>query len=193
MSDERDSADAARVTAYLDGSATTFREIDGWIRAELGRRYGRLASEHEDLSQVVHENLLRNLRADKFKGLAPLRQYVAGIVHYVAIARLRLLYKNRALSESLAREGVPVVEDNPYRTIEALDRKKLLHQLFLSLSEDCRELWRLVYGETLAYADVAKKLGIPAGTVKSRMWHCRKKAMAILRRIGNLGRKGSPR
>ncbi len=173
----------SRARDYLDGNAATFEEIDRWIRAELARRYPRLSGEHEDLSQVVHENLIKSLRAGKYAGRSSLRGYITGIAHYVAIARLRELYRHRAITESLSHEPLRGAADNPYRTLEALDHRKLLHQLFLSLPSECRELWLLVFVEKLLYTDVAERLGIPPGTVKSRMWACRRKATAILRRI----------
>lgn len=41
------------------------------------------------------------------------------------------------------------------------------------LSREHREVVQLFYGEDLAIDDVASVLGVPAGTVKSRLHHAR--------------------
>jgi len=180
------------IRKYLEGDSIVFDEVDRWARGVLQQRYPRLADEHEDLSQIVHQNLLGNLRAGKYEGRSALRRYVTGITHYIAIERLRDLYRTRALSESLSREPTRT-SDNPYVTIEALDRKKLLHQVFQSLPEECRQLWSLIFGERMSHEDVALRLKIAPGTVKSRTWHCRRKARAILRRMRTMANIGPRR
>ena len=184
--------EASLVRRYLEGDSIVFDEVDRWARGVLQQRYRRLTHEHEDLAQIVHQNLLGNLRAGKYEGRSALRHYVTGITHYIAIERLRELYRTRALSESLSREPART-SDNPYLTIEALDQKKLLHQVFLSLPEECRQLWRLIFGERMSHEAVALQLKIAPGTVKSRTWHCRRKARAIVRRMYTIESIGARR
>lgn len=174
--------DASRVERYLEGDASAFEEVDGWIHAVLQRVYPRLRDEHEDLRQTVHAKVLDNLRSGRFLERSPLRAYVTSITHHTTIDRLRKLYQERALARDWPgrpRES----RANPYRAAEAMDEGKLLHQALLSLSSGCRELWRLVFVEKLSYEGVAERLAIPAGTVKSRMWHCRRKLLELLGRL----------
>jgi len=183
--DSRD-ADAERVTGYSRGDAGVFAEVDRWLRVELVPRYPRLRGEHEDLIQTVHGKLLANLRAGRFEGRSSLRSYVTGIAHRTAIDRLRELYRDRALSESMSGNPAPP-EANPYRQLESRDEQRMLYQVLLSLPESCRVLWRMVFVERLDYEAIARRLSIPVGTVKSRMFHCRQKAMTTLQRIRRIG------
>ena len=175
-------------SAYARGDTAAFSEVDGWVRSEVRARYPSLRDEEDDLIQIVHGKLLANLRAGRFRGESTLRSYVSGIVHYSAIDRLRERYRDRALAEAwpapAAREA-----DNPYRVLEAMDETMLLQQVVMALPASCRELWALVFVERLSYEEIAERLAIPTGTVKSRMWHCRKKAAALLQR---LRRRGGP-
>jgi RNA polymerase sigma factor (sigma-70 family) len=174
--------DASRIARYLEGDPDTYQEVNNWIQVELRRGYPRLAGEWEDLGQTVHGKLLVELRAGRFEGRATLRTYLVGIVHRTALDRLRLLYRDRALSESLS-DPDDVHEDNPYRQIVVRDEVRLAHRVVMSLPKSCRELWKRVYLDKLSYEDVGRDLSIPPGTVKSRMWHCRSKARKALRRV----------
>ncbi len=173
--------DSELIRAYLDGAADAFGEIEQWIRLELWRRYPRLRRELDDLCQTVHQRLFASLKHDRFRGTSRLRGYVVSIAHHAAIDRLRELYRQRALTETWA-EGTLADPRNPYGKIEELERKQLLYQVLLNLPAGCRELWRLAYVEKLSYEEIGRRLSIPPGTVKSRMWHCRRKAMKALSR-----------
>jgi RNA polymerase sigma factor (sigma-70 family) len=174
--------DRSVAEAYLEGDATAHGDVERWIQVEIRRTYPRLAGEVEDLCQSVHLRLWNSLTAGRFAGRSSLRSYVTGIVHHVAIDRLRQLYAERALTESLADEQ-GVEWPNPYRGIEAAVEDRRVHQLIQALPAPCLELWRMVFLEKLGYEEIARRLGIPAGTVKSRRWHCRQKAQAAFRRL----------
>ena len=62
--------------------------------------------------------------------------------------------------------------DEQYETAE---RRQLLDGLVDELPEDKREVLRLVYDAEMDVRDVADHLGIPEGTVKSRMHHARRR------------------
>jgi RNA polymerase sigma-70 factor (ECF subfamily) len=174
--------DRARVVRYLDGDDKCIREVDGWIRAELRRVYPSLRHEHEDLLQTAHAKLLVNLRSQRFEGRSSLRSYVAAIVHRTAIDRLRRVYRHRGLEEVMG-EASTTVSSNPYAAVEQRDERRQAQQVLLVMPESCKALWRLVFVEGLAYEEVARSLAIPPGTVKSRMWYCRQKALSALQRL----------
>jgi RNA polymerase sigma factor (sigma-70 family) len=178
----RSREDAKLAAGYQRGEEWAFAEVERWIRSELRRRYPRLQDEFDDLCQTVHEKLLTSLRAGRFHGDSSLRTYATSIALHTAIDRLRELYRERALTELAERPG-SVVLPNPYGRAEQLDEARLLHQVLQSLPSSCRELWHLVFVERLSYEEVGRRLRVPEGTVKSRMWHCRQKAMDLFRRL----------
>src|SRR5580765_1618833 len=90
-------ADRQRIAAYLDGSPEAIRELEDWIRREIGARYSVLRAELDDVCQAVHSKLVANLRAGQFLQLSSLRTYVTGVAHHTAVDRIRVLDRDRAI------------------------------------------------------------------------------------------------
>lgn len=178
--------DRSESAAYLEGDERIFRELDGWIRAQIRTRYPALLDEEEDIVQTVHGKLLVNLREGKFRHASTLRSYVYAIINYTAIDRLRIRYRDRALAEAWEPRST-TDRENPYSTIETRDDDRLLRQVVMGLPANCLQLWRMVFVERLRYETIAERLAVPVGTVKSRMWLCRKKATAMLRALRDGG------
>ena len=98
----------------------------------------------------------------------------------------------RAALESAEERGLPT----PVSPEEALTRAELRSQIagaIDQLPEESRQTLLLREVDGLAYAEIAQVLGIPKGTVMSRLHHARKKVRGLLEEIGvNLGAAGSP-
>ncbi len=165
---------------YLSGSEKEFREVEGWILHTIDARYGILWSDREDLCQRAHEKLVSNLRAGRFRAGSALRTYVLSIVHHTCIDALRRRYLRRF--EELP-DGLAAEKENPYHEAESAERRRIMHRILGLSPEICRRLWRMIFLEGLRYREIAIRLRIPAGTVKSRMSACRQKALALYRRL----------
>ncbi len=59
-----------------------------------------------------------------------------------------------------------------------------------SLSADHRECLHLTYFEEMSMPEVAALLGVPEGTVKSRLWHAKAQLAA---RVSGAGLQRTPR
>ena len=178
-------AESSRVESYLLGDRDTVREIDSWIRAGVQSRYPVLRREIDDVCQIVHERLLLTLRLDRFRGSSSLRTYVTGILHHVAIDIIRKRWRDAPLEAAMEGRRTPLSPDNPYESLASLERRHLLHYVLQRVPEVCRTLWKLVFVERLSYSRIGERLDLPPGTVKSRMWHCRAKALALARRLSH--------
>ena len=181
--DPDDGADLKRIASYLDGSPAEVRELDDWIRWEIASRYPVLRAEIEDACQAVHAKLVTNFRAGRFLGRSSLRAFVAGVAHHTAVDRIRKLYRDRAVFAQETAAEEQAAPDNPYRSVRRLEEGRLLFEALQRSPGACRELWRLVLLEKLSYEAIAERLAIPAGTVKSRVWYCRKKMIDLLARM----------
>jgi RNA polymerase sigma-70 factor (ECF subfamily) len=62
----------------------------------------------------------------------------------------------------------------------ALEEHHLIQQVLLRSPPSCRNLWRMIFMERLSYEEIGRRHRVPMGTVKSRVWHCRRKALALL-------------
>ncbi|WP_103341130.1 RNA polymerase sigma factor [Amycolatopsis sp. CA-126428] len=65
----------------------------------------------------------------------------------------------------------------------AVDRVEIAEAV-ASLSDEEQRLWRLLFEQDRSVADVARRLGVPEGTVKSRAYRIRRLLRAALRQGG---------
>ena len=183
----------ALVGGYLRGEAAIFREVDGWIRVQVSTRYPVLRPEIEDVCQEVHGKLVANLKADRFGSRSSFRTYVAAIAHHSAIDRIRRLYRDRSLSREWL-DATPDRSENPYRSLAQLEEEERLFLAVQSAPPACKDLWRMALLDRLPYEEIGRRLSVPPGTVKSRMWYCRRKVLALLAALPSVrGRHRPPR
>ncbi len=155
-------------------------EVDVMLR--VARSLTRNAADAEDL---VQDSLLRAYRAiDRFDGRYP-RAWLLTIVRNTHINRNRrrrpeLLRDPDASMDQLvvapARDQADAFIDDQFdaMVIAALD----------GLDEKFREVVELVDIEGLSYAETAEVVGVPVGTVMSRLHRARKKVREALHDSG---------
>jgi RNA polymerase sigma-70 factor, ECF subfamily len=71
--------------------------------------------------------------------------------------------------------------DDPGIALQKKRRSELLRQALMKLSPDHREIVDLVYYHEQSVEDCALILGIPAATVKTRMFYARKKLAELVK------------
>ena len=133
----------------------------------------------DDATQDIWVGVLRGI--DKLRDGARLRSWLFGIGHRVLMGRLRQQYGR---SEC----GDPVSDDIP----AADEHETFLHELDLAVLMDElgrlplpeQEVLTLFYLRELSLDDVSRVLGIPPGTVKSRLHRARKMLRQHLDRKG---------
>ena len=104
--------------------------------------------------------------ARKFKGHSKVTTWLLGIAKNQAYNLLRREERGRRLPETLDRVPDPAGEAEMSVQVErAVD----------ALPEAQREVLHLVFYENLTVRETAELLGVPEGTVKSRMHHARKR------------------
>ena len=158
-------------------------EIDLLLR--VARSLTRNAAEAEDL---VQDTLLRAYRGiDGFDGSYP-RAWLLTILRNTHINRNRrrrpeLLRDPDTQLERLAQSPEDDDASRPDRFVD-LEFDADLDVALDSLTEPFREVIELVDMDGLAYAEAAEALGIPVGTVMSRLHRARRKIREHLRRTG---------
>ncbi len=174
--------DRRLIKAYLAGDPDAVAEVERWIAAELNTRFPALASrieEREDLCQTLHARLLVNLREERFRHRSTLKTYVARITRYAAIDRLR--YRSRRPELPVPEGALSLVhDDDPEQAAQRQDRRRNILGALRRSPERCRELWRMIFVDSLDYREIALRLGVPVGTVKSRAWTCRQRLRELL-------------
>jgi RNA polymerase sigma-70 factor (ECF subfamily) len=132
----------------------------------MAYRYASNPSEAEDIAQ---DALLRAWRRRSTLREADRRnQWLSTIVRNEAF-RQHARVRPAPTSEIETYEGVE--DAQVVATVECAD----LHAALRGLSERDRQLLELRYGEDLTQSAIAKRLGIPEGTVKVRLHRARDK------------------
>jgi RNA polymerase sigma-70 factor (ECF subfamily) len=145
----------------------------------------RDAAAAEDLTQEVFLRLWT--RAEQWECRGAFRAWLFRIATNLALNHLRSVRRRR--EEPLAQpagdldtEGEATLPDrlvdalapDPAAALEAHEQMARIRDLLELLPLEKREVVRLVHEEDLEIREVAERLSIPEGTVKSRLYHARR-------------------
>ena len=157
------------------------------IRDRAYRFTGRV-DEAEDLTQEVFVKVYQQLdRFAETEGSFPAWLMTVARNHAIDQYRRRKEEHRRKADDPLILEMAASGEEGPLRALERSERVALVHQGLRALPPDLREPLILCDLQGLAYEEVASTLGVPLGTVKSRINRGRLElAKRLLRRRGDL-------
>ncbi len=156
----------------------------------LFRTARSLTRSQADAEDLVQETLLRAFRAiDRFDGRYP-RAWLMTIMRNANINRARKKTPDLLTDPDLTFERSAEFADHvgPEETVVEPVFDAAVSDAFNSLSEDFREVVELVDLNGLAYQEAADIIGVPVGTVMSRLHRARKR---IREHIGAEGLESS--
>lgn len=117
---------------------------------------------------AVQETFLRLYRyRDRYEPLAAFRTFIYMIARQVSVDALR---KGKRYGDLLAR-AANEAETDPVPGMPRGDRLALAEELLLRLPEAMREVVVMSLCQGMKYEEISVALGIPVGTVKSRMFN----------------------
>ncbi len=134
----------------------------------------------EDLISEVFLEIWRS--AAKFEGRSAVTTWMLSIARFKALSALR-----KRSEEELDEDAAAQIEDqadDPEVSLAKKDKGALLREALNGLSAEHREVIDLVYYHEKSVEDVASIVGIPAATVKTRMFYARKKLSELLKEQG---------
>lgn len=141
------------------------------------RRYARgLTADRDRADDLVQDTLERAWgRFSMWQKRGEIRTWMFGIMHNAFVDRTR---SQHARPEDSAGDQVPEVPERASQTdrLEVRDLDRLLQRL----SPEQREVLLLVAVEELSYQEVARAIGVPVGTVMSRLSRARERLRAEL-------------
>ena len=134
----------------------------------------------EDIISEVFLDVWR--QGGSFEGRSAVSTWLLAIARFKALSILR-----RKREDELDDEGATAVEDpndTPETVVEKMDRSEILRQCLTELSREHREIIDLVNYHEKSVEEVARLVGIPEATVKTRMFYARKRLSGLLRSAG---------
>jgi len=136
---------------------------------------------------TVAEDLLQEVfvvaweKARSFRGDAQVKTWLFRIAHHQAISWLR--HKREMLTADGEIHDQPVPSQAETQVMETW-RAEQLGTALDKLSPDHRAVLELAYFYDMPHAEIAKIMGCPVGTVKSRLSHARRSLSLHLQALG---------
>ncbi len=168
---------------YREGDAAAFRTLIERHQDALLRFLIRFMGDRQAAEDVFQDAFLQiHLAADSFDIERRFKPWLFTIAANKGRDYLRRHHRRPAVDLSApidsgsgdggSRTYLDLMEidvDPPGRPLDDRERDRLVQKAVDSLPEHLREILLLAYFQRLSYANIAEGLGIPLGTVKSRL------------------------
>jgi RNA polymerase sigma-70 factor (ECF subfamily) len=149
--------------------------------------------EAEDLTQEIFLKVFKSL--DKFHRDADFGTWLSSVARNYCIDHYRASKREKEVlvEDALAYDLAPSSYGNPYRALEDQDRRSLMRRGLDQLPDKLREAVILRDLQGLTYQEMADRLALPEGTVKSRINRGREELGRLLLRALQPGRRSRRR
>jgi RNA polymerase sigma-70 factor (ECF subfamily) len=176
----RTDTDEALMLAFRSGERDAFAELFGRYRDPIWRFFRRRVVDDTRAEELAQDTFLAVLQAARrYQPSAAFRSYLFGIAFNVLMAWRR---KTRRLGEQEMADLDP-----PDRTADP-DQVLWVRDALAGLDPMDREVLMLREYEQLSYDEIANAIGVPLGTVRSRLFRARmalrEKLIAVAQPLG---------
>jgi len=179
----QDSSDEALIALIADGDKRAMQVLYARHNVRVYRFILRLTSNQSLAEDLVSEVFLDVWRqAEGFESKSQVSTWLLAIARYKSLSALR-----RRTDEHLDDHMAATIEDtadNPETVVGTKDRNSIVQKCLGRLSPAHREVIDLVYYHEKSVEEVAKIVGVPAATVKTRMFYARSKMADLLKDAG---------
>ena len=169
--------DDRAIDASLAGDKTAYGELVGRYQNRLQNTLLRLTGSAEEAEDVAQEAFVQAyLKLDSFQRTARFYTWLYRIAFNLAISKSRKKRPRVSLNALQEAGGVEPTSDTPTtpdQPIIADERAKLLHAAIAELAEDHRQVLVLREFDGCDYSQIAEMLGVPIGTIRSRLFRAR--------------------
>jgi RNA polymerase sigma-70 factor, ECF subfamily len=135
-------------------------------------------------NETVAEDLLSDVFLDVWRQAGRFQARSAVSTWLLAIARFKALSARRGRKDAELDETIEATvadsADNPEVVLQKKSRDQFVRTALTALSLEHREIIDLVYYHDKSVDECAQILGVPPGTVKTRMFYARKKLAELV-------------
>jgi RNA polymerase sigma factor (sigma-70 family) len=166
-----------RIPDMMNTSGNVCRKFNVLGELPSLRRYARTLTRSDiDAEDLVHDALVRAYeKRGSFRAGADLRVWLLSIMHNIFIDGTRA---RGAGAQRLKRVGELIDQELPPAQDHHV-RLRQIRQAFIELPEEQRAALCLIAIEGLSYSEAAAALGIPVGTLMSRIARARNALRAV--------------
>jgi RNA polymerase sigma-70 factor (ECF subfamily) len=179
----RANADEALVAAIAQGDRRAMQVLFGRHQVKVYRFLVRMTGDAAMADDLVSECFFEVWRkAASFEGRSQVSTWLLGIARFKALSAARRRTEDQL--DEFAAEAIEDESDNPETVLAKQDTGAIIRDCLSQLSADHREIIDLVYYHEKSVEEVAEVVGIPCGTVKTRMFYARKRMAELLKEAG---------
>jgi len=171
--------DEQLIANHLNGDTEAFSLLVGRYETELYRYLVSFTGQHSVAEEAFQEAFLQvHLVAERFEQTRKFRPWL----YTIAVNKARDILRARGRRPSVQITSVDDKssesdlwahllreEDTPETLYEQKELRELVHTVIGQMSENLREILLLAYFKQLQYKEIAEVVGVPLGTVKSRL------------------------
>ena len=176
-------SDAVLVQLIAEGDKDAMRVLFARHNVRVFRFLTRIVGNDataEDLLNEVFLEVWRN--AGRFEARSQVLTWILAIARFKALASMRRRQHDELDDD--ASEMIEDTADDPEVTVQKTERSVLLQQCLQQLSIAHRQVVDLVYYHEQSIEDVAEIIGVPASTVKTRVFYARKRIAELMAERG---------
>ncbi len=172
ISDEQEAALIRRIGSQDREALTDLYTI---YHRRLARFLGRFIRQYDVVQEIVNDTLfIVWQQADRFRGGSRVSTWIMGIAYRRALRALR-----QAASHPAMHEAIEEAMDS-HDELEAAERQQLLARALDTLPFEQRMVLELTYYLGYSCEEIAAIVECPVNTVKTRMFHARRKLKVLL-------------
>lgn len=173
-----DLSDAQLMSRIAGSDPDAFDVLSARYEKAITLRLRDIIRDSDAARDLTQEVLLRVwTHADQWDGRGSLNGWILRIATNTALNHLRTVRRRRESPLDLTAEEQDYEADalRPEEAVELAERNRLFRALVEELPADKREVLRLVHESGMEVQEVAEALGVPEGTVKSRLFYARRR------------------
>ena len=160
------------------GDLRAFEQFYRAYHARLTRFLDRMTRQRVLVEEVLNDTMLVVWnRSDRFDGSSKVSTWVFAIAYRKA---LKALQRQDEAVEDETRDERPGLSAGPEQQAQAGQVKAQLVRALDALSVDHRAVIELTYFHGMGYREIAQIVDCPVDTVKTRMFHARRRLRALL-------------
>ena len=174
---EGDAPERRLLARVAEGDRDAFRDLYLRYHRRLARFLTRLTHRREDAEEIINDTMwIVWQRASDFRGASRVSTWVMGIAYRRALKMIRRAVTHERAMLLEAIDGEPGREDE----IESTADRRLLERALAQLPLEQRLVLELTYYLDHSCEEIAEIMECPANTVKTRMFHARRKLRVLL-------------